>query len=79
MEINFNKWFLIFAVVWIGLCVIGAFLIYYVRKDGDKYVQDAQFIFSKGTFWHKLTYVLLCLLILPLSIVTSLKKINDEK
>lgn len=64
----------IFFILWFFLALVGLSLMS-LRNDSDKYKVEAYFIFTKGTLLHKLTYVVIALALLPLSIFYSLKEL----
>lgn len=75
MEIKFVIYGLI---VWFFFNLLGLGLMNF-RKDVDKYRSEANLIMSKGTFAHKLTFVIMTWLILPFTIPYSVKHILNNK
>jgi uncharacterized membrane protein len=63
------KFFLFF---WSLLCFFGLFLIF-LRTDLDKIKLEANFIFTKGTLFHILIYIIFSIILLPLTIPYSIK------
>jgi hypothetical protein len=64
----------ILALIWILLDFIG-FLLMIFRNDVRQYEIEFNFVMTRGTIYHKITYILFALLILPFSIVYSIKNI----
>lgn len=67
----------ILTFVWLCL-VTFAFILMTLRNDVDQYYQEFNFIMTRGTIYHKITYVLLAILILPFSIIYSLQEIFNK-
>jgi hypothetical protein len=63
--------------IWFALNLIGLGLMFF-RTDAEKYRKEADFILSKGTFAHKLTFVAMTWLILPFTIPYSIKNILNK-
>ena len=59
---------------WSFLGLIGLMLMT-LRRDVDKIKNEAHFIMTKGTFAHKITYVLIAFVILPLTILKSIQEL----
>lgn len=71
------KYIYVFTV-WFFLNVIGLMLMN-LRKDVEKYRNEANFIMSKGTGLHKATYLLMLWIILPFTIPFSIKEFLNQK
>jgi uncharacterized membrane protein YdjX (TVP38/TMEM64 family) len=63
----------ILFISWFSLGLIGLVLMNF-RSDVDKFRSEAQFIMSKGTFFHKVTYVLIAIVLLPFTIPYSIQE-----
>jgi hypothetical protein len=68
----------ILTFVWLCLVVIG-FVLITLRNDVWQYWNEFNFVMTRGTIYHKITYVLLAILILPFSIIYSLQEIFNKK
>jgi hypothetical protein len=68
----------ILTFVWLCLVVIG-FVLMTLRNDVWQYWNEFNFVMTRGTIYHKITYVLLAILILPFSIIYSLQEIFNKK
>lgn len=64
----------IFYTIWICLDLTGLLLMTF-RSDVDKFRNEAHFIMTKGTFAHKITYVLIAMVLLPLTIPRSIQEL----
>jgi hypothetical protein len=58
--------------IWFCLALLGLLLMS-LRNDANKYRSDAYFIMTKGTFLHKVIYVLIAFFLLPFTIPKSIK------
>lgn len=65
-------------IIWLVLAIIGVGLMY-ARTDVSKVKSEAHFIMTKGTFIHKITYLIIAFLLLPLTIPYSLKQLFKRK
>lgn len=72
MEIKF------FIIIWLILVFLGCCLMY-ARTDVGKVISEAHFIMTKGTFFHKTTYLIIAFLLLPLTIPYSVKQLLKRK
>jgi hypothetical protein len=63
----------IFYIIWVCLDLTGLLLMT-CRSDVDKFRNEAHFIMTKGTFAHKITYVLIAIVLLPLTIPRSIQE-----
>jgi hypothetical protein len=64
----------IFYIIWVCLDLTGLLLMTF-RSDVDKFRNEAHFIMTKGTFAHKITYVLIAITLLPLTIPRSIQEL----
>ena len=69
--------FILFISIWSSLSFIGGILML-LRDDSSKLIHDAEFIMTKGTFLHKITYVFIAILLLPFSIPKSIQNILNN-
>lgn len=67
-----------FFSVYISLSIIGGVLIF-MRDDTSKLIHDANFIMTKGTFLHKVTYIVIAIILLPFSIPQSIQYLYRKK
>jgi hypothetical protein len=63
--------------IWFLLIVLGLTLIL-IRKDLESVKREGIFIMQKGRFYHKLLYVLIMCILLPLSIPYSIIKLTKN-
>lgn len=73
METNF----ILFMSIWFSLSFLGGVLIL-LRDDSSKLLLDAHFIMTKGLFLHKVTYVVIAILLLPFTILKSIKHLSKK-
>ena len=66
------------TIIWLTLNIIGIGLMYF-RNDAEKYRKEADFILSKGTIAHKITFLFVSWFILPFTIPYSIKNIINNK
>ena len=69
---------ILFTSIWFSLSFLGGILML-IREDTSKLMHDAHFIMTKGTFLHKVTYVVLAVLLLPFTIPSSIKNLAKRK
>lgn len=69
--------FILFISIWSSLSFVGGILML-LRDDSSKLIHDAEFIMTKGTFLHKITYVVIAILLLPFSIPKSIQNLLNN-
>lgn len=67
----------IFLLYWFCLSLIGLLLMSF-RQDVNKFRNEAHFIITKGTFAHKITYIFIAFIFLPLTIPNSIKELYSN-